>query len=70
MCEHWPPCPGANSPNRDAARIVALHPEQGWYLLCNKVVLFDDGGELLPDGTTVRSTRVGAPVAAAAGASR
>jgi hypothetical protein len=60
MCEHWPPCPGANSPNRDAARIVALHPEQGWYLLCNRVVLFDDGGELLPDGSTARCSRVAA----------
>jgi len=27
---------------------VASHPEQGWTLLCNGVVLFDDGGELLP----------------------
>jgi hypothetical protein len=27
---------------------VASHPEQGWSLLCNGVVLFDDGGELLP----------------------
>jgi hypothetical protein len=26
------------------------HPEQGWSLLCNGVVLFDDTGELLPDG--------------------
>jgi hypothetical protein len=28
---------------------VTGHPEQGWYLLCNGVVLFDDGGALLPD---------------------
>lgn len=69
MCEHWPPCPGANSPNRDAARIVAFHPEQGWYLLCNKVVLFDDGGELLPDGTATRHDPQAArrPAAVAAG---
>ena len=25
-------------------------PEQGWSLLCNGIVLFDDGGLLLPDG--------------------
>ncbi|MGW1886914.1 DUF5999 family protein [Streptomyces sp. NPDC001970] len=55
MCKHRPECPGAASPNRDTARIVVLHPEQGWYLLCNRVVLFDDGGELLPDGTAIRS---------------
>jgi hypothetical protein len=34
---------------------VAGHLEQGWSLLCNGVVLFDDGGELLPmsSGVTV-----------------
>jgi len=36
------------APDRSAARSVASHPEQGWTLLCNGVVLFDDGGELLP----------------------
>jgi hypothetical protein len=30
--------------------VVAAHPEQGWSLLCNGVVVFDDTGELLPDG--------------------
>jgi len=33
--------------------VVAAHPEQGWSLLCNHVVLFDDAGQLLPDGTAV-----------------
>jgi hypothetical protein len=28
---------------------VADQPRQGWSLLCNGVILFDDGGELLPD---------------------
>ncbi|MFJ6632657.1 DUF5999 family protein [Streptomyces sp. NPDC091376] len=55
MCEHQPRCPGAKSPQRDAARILVPHPEQGWYLLCNKVVRFEDGGELLPDGTALPS---------------
>jgi hypothetical protein len=36
-----------------AARVVAGHPEQGWSLLCNGVVSFDDMGEVLPDGRTV-----------------
>jgi hypothetical protein len=35
---------------RAAAHVVAGHPEQGWSLLCNGIVLFDDGGLLLPDG--------------------
>jgi hypothetical protein len=39
--------------DREAARAVARHPEQGWSLLCNGVVLFDDTGELLPDGRVI-----------------
>ena len=50
MCAHQPPCPSADRPDRDAAHIIAFHPEQGWSLLCNGVILFDDTGELLPDG--------------------
>ena len=33
--------------------MIARHPEQGWSLLCNGVVLFDDTGELLPDGRII-----------------
>ena len=33
-----------------AAHVVAGHPEQGWSLPCNGVVVFDDAGALLPDG--------------------
>jgi hypothetical protein len=36
-----------------AARIQVSHPEQGWSMLCNGVVLFDDAGGLLPDGKEV-----------------
>lgn len=50
MCQHQPPCPGADAVDRDAAVVVRDHPEQGWRLLCNGVVCFDDMGELLPDG--------------------
>lgn len=53
MCEHQPRCPSASAVDHFAARTVAPHPEQGWSLLCNGVVLFDDSGELLPDGTAV-----------------
>jgi Family of unknown function (DUF5999) len=48
MCPHRPACPPANRPDRDAARTVASHPEQGWSLLCNGVIVFDDLGEILP----------------------
>jgi hypothetical protein len=50
---HQPACPSADDVDREAARTVAGHPEQGWSLLCNGVVLFDDTGELLPDGRVV-----------------
>jgi len=36
---------------------VASHPEQGWSLLCNGVVFFDDLGELLPDGSSLPARR-------------
>ena len=42
MCEHQPPCPSADAVDHLAARVVSCHPEQGWSLLCNGVVIFDD----------------------------
>jgi hypothetical protein len=33
-----------------AARVVISHPEQGWSMLCNGIVLFDAAGALLPGG--------------------
>jgi hypothetical protein len=53
MCSHQPPCPAPDGADREAARVVASHPEQGWSLLCNGIVLFEDTGELLPDGRSV-----------------
>ncbi len=57
MCQHQPPCPTADSPDREAARLSAHHPEQGWSLLCNGVLLFEDTGELLPDGQIIAPHR-------------
>ncbi|CAL9358573.1 hypothetical protein SUDANB37_00639 [Streptomyces sp. enrichment culture] len=57
MCQHQPPCPTADSADREAARVVAHHPEQGWSLLCNGVLLFEDTGELLPDGQIIAPHR-------------
>ena len=50
MCHHEPRCPGAHTVERTAAHTCAPHPEQGWSLLCNGVIVFDDGGVLLPNG--------------------
>ncbi|MEU3341834.1 DUF5999 family protein [Streptomyces sp. NPDC006668] len=58
MCKHSPACPTADSPDAEAARIVAAHPEQGWSLLCNGVLVFvDDTGDLLPDGQVITPRR-------------
>jgi hypothetical protein len=57
MCQHIPTCPTSTDAAREAARVVSSHPEQGWSLLCNGVILFEDTGELLPDLSTVRPHR-------------
>ncbi|MCX5278090.1 DUF5999 family protein [Streptomyces virginiae] len=64
MCRHEPPCPSAEASDREAARLLASHPEQGWSLLCNGVLFFEDTGELLPDGRIIAPHR---PSAAARG---
>jgi Family of unknown function (DUF5999) len=57
MCSHQPQCPSSEAPDREAAHTVAYHPEQGWSLLCNGIVLFEDTGELLPDGRVIAPHR-------------
>ena len=56
-CRHEPACPSAAGVDRDAAHVVAAHPEQGWSLLCNGVIVFEDTGELLPDGHAIAPHR-------------
>ena len=65
MCQHQPLCPSAEGFDREAARVVAAHPEQGWSLLCNGVLLFDDTGELLPDGRIIAPHRMSPSLRAA-----
>ena len=57
MCSHTPPCPVPSAPDREAAHTIVSHPEQGWSLLCNGVVIFEDTGELLPDGAFIAPHR-------------
>jgi len=47
-CTHQPACPPPDAADRYRAHVVAAHPEQGWSLLCNGVIAFDDLGALLP----------------------
>ena len=56
-CVHIPSCPNADAADRDAAHVISAHPEQGWSLLCNGIVLFEDFGELLPDGKSFGARR-------------
>jgi hypothetical protein len=56
-CRHQPHCPRADAPDCEAAHVVASHPEQGWSLLCNGVVVFEDTGDLLPDGRVITPHR-------------
>ena len=53
MCKHQPRCPDARASDCRAARVLVSHPEQGWSLLCNGVVAFDDTGVLLPNGHSI-----------------
>ena len=57
LCQHQSPCPTAHPVHREAPRIVATFREQGWSLLCNGVIIFEDTGELLPDGTMIEPHR-------------
>lgn len=46
-CPHFPACPPASDPAAGTARVRADHNEQGWELLCNGAIRFDDDGTLL-----------------------
>jgi hypothetical protein len=56
MCSHRPPCPPAARRDRDAARTVARHPEQGWGLLRTGVIASGDTGEILAGGRVIPRT--------------
>ncbi|CAL9281909.1 DUF5999 family protein [Streptomyces olindensis] len=66
MLTHQPSCPTPDSVDRQDAVIVSAHPEQGWSLLSDGTIVFDDTGELLPDGRVVDPHRGLGPLAVAA----
>jgi len=61
MCSHTPTCPSPSAPDADAAQPVTTHFEQGWTLLCNGVLLFEDSGQLHPDLTVIPPHRLHSP---------
>ena len=50
MCTHDRACPATDAIDWWAARNVTERPAQGWTLLCNGALVFDDLGALLPGG--------------------
>ncbi|MFJ7280484.1 DUF5999 family protein [Kitasatospora sp. NPDC098663] len=58
-CQHEPNCPIPEAPDAAAAQIMMSHPEQGWMILCNGTLLFEDGGALsvLGEGAQPRYQR-------------
>ncbi len=58
-CAHQPPCPPATDTGRLAAIAIAPHPEQGWSLLCNGVIVFEDTGAIA-DGKIILPRRAAA----------
>ena len=58
MCSHQTSLSSSAAPFPDRRHPVAAHPEQGWTLLCDGSIVFDDSGELHPDGSVVPPCRV------------
>ncbi len=57
-CYYQPPClPMA--PDRLAVRIIVASPEQGWSMLRNRVIMFDDTGAITPAGEVICSPPTG-----------
>ncbi|OIJ94349.1 hypothetical protein BIV25_22335 [Streptomyces sp. MUSC 14] len=55
MCSCRSSCPASATAPRHP---VAAHPEQGWTLLCDGSIVFDDSGELHADGSVVAPCRL------------
>ncbi|GHH78949.1 hypothetical protein GCM10018781_55830 [Kitasatospora indigofera] len=56
-CTHRPACPVSEDPDAAAAAVIASHPVQGWGLLCNGILTFEDTGGLSPDGRQIPLSR-------------
>ncbi|GGX30131.1 DUF5999 family protein [Streptomyces lomondensis] len=65
MLTHQPSMPTPDSADRQDAVIVSAHPEQGWSLLSDGTIVFDDTGALLPDGRVVAPHRAVGPLVVA-----
>ncbi|MFJ1838013.1 DUF5999 family protein [Streptomyces sp. NPDC088175] len=57
MCQHQPPCPPADAPDCDRARVIHRDDVQCLAGLCNGTLTFDDSGGLRPDGQIIAPHR-------------
>ncbi|MFD7552214.1 DUF5999 family protein [Streptomyces sp. NPDC059816] len=57
-CGHEPRCPSAAATDGATARTVTAQESQGWAVLCNGLIVFDDGGCVLPGGRAGDALRV------------
>ncbi|WP_217231261.1 DUF5999 family protein [Streptomyces anulatus] len=60
-CKHSPGCPDAEAPDRYAAKMVTSHYEQGWCVLCNGIISFEDTKRLTGTGVPAPASRSGTP---------
>jgi hypothetical protein len=58
LCPHQPRVLQLTAPAVTRPTPSPSTPGKGWGLLCNGVILFDDTGELLPDGRAVPPHRM------------
>ena len=56
MCTHLPTCADQATSAAWTARVIVDHHEQGCCLLCNGVILFDDGTVILPAACRARES--------------
>jgi hypothetical protein len=66
MCPHQPLCRSVTSRDHSAAHALAAHPGQGWSLLGNGVIVFDDFADLLSGGRAVAPLATPRPITLAA----
>ncbi|MFE2727271.1 DUF5999 family protein [Kitasatospora sp. NPDC059327] len=64
-CRHKPACPDHCATDAPAAIAVTSHAAQGWSLLCNGTLAFDDTKALLPDGRIIEPAAPGSSERAA-----
>ncbi|MEU0100416.1 DUF5999 family protein [Streptomyces sp. NPDC006267] len=69
-CKHSPRCPDAKAPDRYAAKMVTVNHVQGWGVLCNGIISFEDTNRLTGASVPDPATRSGTPATKQTGTAR